>query len=584
MEIPQANIKCNTDGNICILRKGVEYSPNQSFIAAIAAIYKPHNPPSIKQMKKYIKRMLTIDNFITFQHGTLVESFKTKKREKITKDYHKSDIYKKLHKTPLGQAYLKEIISAYKNFKSYLTDETIDIDYEYLWDIICTPNDNLFPLGLNLILLTIPNNDITQKVDIICPSNHYANILFNGRRPTAIMLIRDDFYEPIFERQKIVRGKDKIRTSFPLVGNECPNGCPWKLKKIIQKTGRAIKKNCKFKKGRAKWIYSRESKQGFQMKQNISLATMQKRLRQKKYKIMSQVVNLQTKVIGLIIEDKTDSRKKVFVPCAPSILQAKYPWIFINDDVDWWQDYPTTKDMLQNIYEVNPQMKIPCKPQFKVINEGKIIGILTMTNQFVPVIAHTLEDTYEDGLIPYVINVNIIEANETIWESNEKDEERLEIVKKIKLETNFYNTFRNTLRILLNQYKYKKTKDEIETIIDDAMIPYWTKLERIIALLKVLLKPFIDFVHLDIKNIDNITTCLNIKSQTCNTNSCGFSPEEGTCQLLVPQSNLISENNNEVIYYGRMADELIRYGRIRSFMLQQNKFISFQNVGIRFEG
>ena len=71
----------------------------------------------------------------------------------------------------------------------------------------------------------------------------------------------------------------------------------------------------------------------------------------------------------------------------------------------------------------------------------------------------------------------------------------------------------------------------------------------------------------------------NIKAQTCNTNSCGFSPEEGTCQLLVPQSNLISENNNEVIYYGRMADELIRYGRIRSFMLQQNKFISFQNVG-----
>ena len=326
-------------------------------------------------------------------------------------------------------------------------------------------------------------------------------------------------------------------------------------------------------------MHSRESKQGFQMKQNISLATMQKRLRHKKYKIISQVVNLQTKVIGLIIEDKTDSRKKVFVPCAPSILQAKYPWIFINDNVDWWQDYPTTKDMLQNIYEVNPQMKIPCKPQFKVINEGKIIGILTMTNQFVPVLAHTLEDTYEDELIPYVINVNIIKANETIWESNEKDEERLEIVKKIKLETNFYNTFRNTLRILLNQYKYKKTKDEIETIIDDAMIHYWTKLERIITLLKVLLKPFIDFVHLDIKNIDNITTCLNIKAQTCNTNSCGFSADEGTCQLLVPQSNLISENNNEVIYYGRMADELIRYGRIRSFMLQQNKFISFQNVG-----
>ncbi len=28
-----------------------------------------------------------------------------------------------------------------------------------------------------------------------------------------------------------------------------------------------------------------------------------------------------------------------------------------------------------------------------------------------------------------------------------------------------------------------------------------------------------------------------------------------------------------------MADELIRYGRIRTFILKQNKFISFQKIG-----
>ena len=89
------------------------------------------------------------------------------------------------------------------------------LTYEYLWDIICTPNDNLFPLGLNLILLTIPNNDITQKVDIICPSNHYANILFHGRRPTAIMLIRDDFYEPILKDKKLLEEKIKFAHLFP---------------------------------------------------------------------------------------------------------------------------------------------------------------------------------------------------------------------------------------------------------------------------------------------------------------------------------------------------------------------------------
>ena len=50
-------------------------------------------------------------------------------------------------------------------------------------------------------------------------------------------------------------------------------------------------------------------------------------------------------------------------------------------------------------------------------------------------------------------------------------------------------------------------------------------------------------------------------------------------QLLIPKKNLISEHDNELIYYGRMADELIRYGRIRTFILKQNKFISFQKIG-----
>jgi hypothetical protein len=36
---------------------------------------------------------------------------------------------------------------------------------------------------------------------------------------------------------------------------------------------------------------------------------------------------------------------------------------------------------------------------------------------------------------------------------------------------------------------------------------------------------------------------------------------------------------NETIYYGRMADELIRYNRIKSFMFQPQSYLSFGNVG-----
>ena len=92
--------------------------------------------------------------------------FKGDDRKPIHNSYKTTTLYKKLMKTKLGEIYLQEIISAYENFKRYLNDDTIIIDYEYLWDIICQPNENLFPSGLNLIILAIPDNDITQKVDI----------------------------------------------------------------------------------------------------------------------------------------------------------------------------------------------------------------------------------------------------------------------------------------------------------------------------------------------------------------------------------------------------------------------------------
>jgi hypothetical protein len=43
--------------------------------------------------------------------------------------------------------------------------------------------------------------------------------------------------------------------------------------------------------------------------------------------------------------------------------------------------------------------------------------------------------------------------------------------------------------------------------------------------------------------------------------------------------NLITNKINEPIYYGRMSDELIRYNRIKSFMLQPQTYLSFGNIG-----
>ena len=37
----------------------------------------------------------------------------------------------------------------------------------------------------------------------------------------------------------------------------------------------------------------------------------------------------------------------------------------------------------------------------------------------------------------------------------------------IKLETSFYDTFRNTIRMLLGQYKHRRVRENIEEIIND---------------------------------------------------------------------------------------------------------------------
>ena len=124
----------------------------------------------------------------------------------------------------------------------------------------------------------------------------------------------------------------------------------------------------------------------------------------------------------------------------------------------------------------------------------------------------------------------------------------------------------------------------IEEIIYKDDITYWHKLAAIIEHLKTLLTPYLDFVDYgrlgrDVLSISKISLCLNMNKKTCETNTACLSEKGGNCKLLIPGKNLLSENDNEDIYYGRMADELIRYGNIRSFVFEPKKFIAFQDIG-----
>ena len=48
--------------------------------------------------------------------------------------------------------------------------------------------------------------------------------------------------------------------------------------------------------------------------------------------------------------------------------------------------------------------------------------------------------------------------------------------------------------------------------------------------------------------------------------------------MLIPTENLINGQSNEKLYFGRIADELLRYSRVKSFIFQPKVFLSFSKV------
>ena len=75
-----------------------------------------------------------------------------------------------------------------ENFINYLKDDDAIIDHTYLWDIISKPNSKIFTKGVNLIIFKLPNDDITNNVELLCPSNHYSNEFYETRKPTVFIV------------------------------------------------------------------------------------------------------------------------------------------------------------------------------------------------------------------------------------------------------------------------------------------------------------------------------------------------------------------------------------------------------------
>jgi hypothetical protein len=560
-----ALIKPNTE---CLLRYSVEQAPKQSILGTIADLYAYKQNldivPSVQELKEIMQRVIGIDQFIRYNNSYLISVFKPKvfDRNQIdTSLYEDSEFYKSIDIDNEYQLdFLEDTIAAYENFMDYLKKNDSEIDHTYLWDIITDSNPLFIKGGINLIILEVVDNDITDNVKVLCPTNSLSKKLFDPRKESVLVMKRDEFYEPIYlykEENNIIKIKRTFleQTAMKPLRNALS---------IIQKT---TDKFC---------VSLPSLPKVYRFKKNISLESLFLLLKNYEYTILSQIMNYQGKIIGIVVQRK-GSKNFVFVPCFPSARIKEMndvPQKFMDDDDgEIWTDYSKTVSELNALHQ-KTNKKVLCSPQLKVIEDGLIVGILTETNQFVKIDPPS-EDIYKDDY-PVVNNSNYLMADRSSTTYTEKeDSERTKMIHKISLESQFYSSFRSMIRKIMNDFENRQEKHKLINLFDDDRIHYKKKLQKIINILRKLSSEKILFSEFDEKVLKEMNEiyCSSTHCEDPQKSYC-IRRTDGNCQLIIPKFHLISGVDNDNVYYTRIADELIRYKRVRLFMTQPKTYLN----------
>jgi hypothetical protein len=511
----------------CLVRHGVEYSDKQSFVACMADVYSYISLPnilSIKDFKDVIISSLSLDEFITYQNGNLVTQFQPfinvgetiddvypyedNEIPALIEKYKGNDIFLR---TSTNIKYLKNLILAYENFIQYLKDDNVTIDHSYLWDIVSKPNTKLFDQGLNLLILSIPDDDNTNNIELVCPKNHYSGVFYESRKPYLILIQQGNYFEPIYSYKNI--GKKTLRIKIKKTFTDYDAYINPPIKNFIQKVVKPIFEN------QSLCFPQKSMPNKYKFKQPILLTNLIYELLLKNYEITNQVINFQSKVIGLIVKK---NQRGCFVPCYPSSIDSKYSFIYVTD-VEWYP-YKQTVDFLKNLHEIT-NGNVPCNPLFKVTETEHIVGILTETDQFIEIQPFLFINDIDASDNLHVLNeTNYLLAEESMAFTRKEDEERVVYINRLKKEYKSYNDFRNMVRNLLHKAENISIKTNIDDEIKKKFVLFSVKQNKIVSLIESLL--------------------------TSNQNE-----------------------NKEYSYH--LADEMIRYTRIYMYMFYPNVNLAF---------
>lgn len=558
-----------------LLRWGVEHAKNQSILGLFADIYaykQGIKTPSVAEFKKILVEKITIDVFTKIHNGTLPSIFKPSAiPDGIVATYRQqirsSGFAGRLGKKPGEQVLLENTVAAYDNFLNYIRDDSVKIDHTYMWDLLCEPVIIPNTKGMNLIIMEMNDNDLTGRIELICPTSSHSRNQFEENRENILVLKHEEFYEPIYQCMFTSVG-DAPFTSVKTFTTENVNAA---LTDVLRNIEASTKKYCPALPSLPK-VYK--------YRQPVALKKLVKLLETHNYIIKFQIVNYSGKIIGLGVDlPSGNPNATLYIPCATTSMVTEYAVKYM-DNLSLLGDYDTVKTELIKLHKIT-NGEIPCHPVFKVLENELIVGFITETNQFIPLTP--TENIHIDNLKIHP-SVSHVKADVAIQTSREDDREREMLYKKIKLETQFYNTFRSVIRKQLSDFSNRQKKKEIMDIIENRVLFETQKREKVEEKLREMVGDTIIFVDIDdrvLSSLDEVNECYG---ETANESYC-LVKENGVAQMSIPAKHLLMEEfSNEKIYYGRLSDELTRNERVRLFMLNTRNYTNVGNIEYNIKG
>ena len=552
----------------------------KSFLSAIADVYS-QGKMTLSEMRAQLLKAVTLDHFVAAQKGGLVKIFAnladvgdldpdSAEGKEAMRPHERTVVYGKLSGQGKGNDHdhdrrtLLIMCIACNNFRDYVNhtpcadDDGHFLDYRYLWDLVCMPNPNLFQDGINLILLKSSNDvDITSNVRMVCPtgSSNYADM----KRGFVIVYKNGATYDPIYvvklskDGESVHPGSVErvVRTSqFPA------------LAKTFQHLVDAMQSAC-----------ATTGIAGYKFEQPAPAGDVARAAQSAGYTILQQLLHYTGPVVALHVRGPTSCVG--VVPTAPSAALPDVDAAAMDYRLPVWNDYAATYAFLAALHDATRAVA-RCKPAVKVVEQGMVVGLLTVANQFVPIAAPEL-NTQSDGL-PVVDGYNYAEIDaEADAERAPDDDEKLYL--RLKLETEYYRCFKSVVNKHMKSYQLDEHHKNIRDILDNEAYDVPSRIKSVVTLLRDLFGGIVTFSEFSERAVEQLLLAARTASTRKET-LCSIMMHEATTPVkhVFPKRNIVDRRDNEELYYHRYADEIIRYPFLRLHIMQRTNDMPLANL------